>query len=211
METLVVPSRVRSAASLIDQNVAKDHNYLHATDSAFCALTDFRQEYAITVDAHSTIDSALADMVRLGVHALLVTEEEIELGDFQVLGLITAYDIERERPHRSLGSANLGVLKTIKVVDVMTPWNELPVVHYKSLQTLTAADVYRMFQGTGLTHLLVIDLYGDECAVARGLLSRATLAKRLRDGRSGNSSQVRSDGLGHLPGSGGEAQRSGHN
>jgi hypothetical protein len=37
-----------------------------------------------------------------------------------------------------------------------------------------------MFQVTGLTHLLVIENNGDDPAVARGLLSRVTLAQRLR-------------------------------
>ena len=69
----------------------------------------------------------------------------------------------------------------------MTPWNELTVVNYESLQTLTAPVVYKMFQGTGLTHLLVIENHGDESAVATGLLSRETLAKRLRHIRSASS------------------------
>jgi hypothetical protein len=51
----------------------------------------------------------------------------------------------------------------------MTPWNELTVINYESLQTLTASDVYEMFQGTGLTHMLVIENHGDESAVASGL------------------------------------------
>jgi hypothetical protein len=62
----------------------------------------------------------------------------------------------------------------------MTPWNELPLVQYESLQSLTAYDLFEMFQGTGLTHLLVVETHGDESALARGLVSRATLAKRLR-------------------------------
>jgi CBS domain containing-hemolysin-like protein len=70
--------------------------------------------------------------------------------------------------------------RVIRVADVMTPWNELSLVSYDSLQTFTAADVYQMFQGTGLTHLLVIENNGDDSVVARGLLSRVTLAKRLR-------------------------------
>jgi hypothetical protein len=51
---------------------------LQSTDSAFCAFTDFRQECAITVDAGGSIDAAIADMIRMGVHALLVTEEKFE-------------------------------------------------------------------------------------------------------------------------------------
>jgi hypothetical protein len=48
------------------------------------------------------------------------------------------------------------------------------------LITATALDLYQMFQGTGLTHLLIIETQGADSAVARGLLSRATLAKRLQ-------------------------------
>ena len=179
---LLVPPHVRSAASFIEQSAVKHDDYLQDDDSAFCALTDFRQECLITVDADSSIDDAFSDMVRLGVHALLVTQEIIECATEQVLGLITAYDIERERSHGSHGIIDFRAQKHIQVADVMTPWNELPLVNYESLRTLTALDLYNMFQGTGLTHLLVIDIHGDDAAVARGLLSRATLAKRLRHG-----------------------------
>jgi len=82
METaLVVPSRVRSAASLIERTVANDDAHLEPDDSACCALTDFRREYPITVEAESSIDDALNDMNRLSVHALLVTRQEV--GDIE--------------------------------------------------------------------------------------------------------------------------------
>jgi CBS domain-containing protein len=181
---LVVPSRVRSAGALIERTGANDDAYLEHDDSAFCALTDFRRDYVITVEADGPIDDALADMNRLGVHALLVTRQEIGGIEQQVVGLITYYDIERIRPHRYPQASRPNKGCVIPVADVMTPWNELTVVNYDSLQTLTAFDVYEMFQGTGLTHLLVIENHGDESAVARGLLSRATLAKRLRHIRS---------------------------
>jgi len=154
---LIVPSRVRSAGALIERTGANDDAYLEHDDSAFCALTDFRRDYVITVEADGSIDDALADMNRLGVHAL----------------------------YPQASSPNKGCI--IPVADVMTLWNELTVVNYESLQTLTALDVYEMFQGTGLTHLLVIENHGDESAVARGLLSRATLAKRLRHIHSAGS------------------------
>jgi CBS domain-containing protein len=180
---LVVPLRVRPAASLIERTVAYDDAYLESSDSAFCALTDFRREYPISVEADSSIDEALADMNRLSVHALLVTRQELGDIEQQVVGLITYYDIERRRPHRFPQTAVSRERSDIRVGDVMTPWIELPLVRYESLQSLTAYDVYRMFQGTGLTHLLVVETHGDESALARGLLSRATLAKRLHRAR----------------------------
>jgi hypothetical protein len=74
-------------------------------------------------------------MMRLGVHALLMTDEEFERGDLRLLGLITAYDIERQRPPRSPGTIEFRVPKAIKAAEVMTPWNELSLVNYESLRT----------------------------------------------------------------------------
>ncbi len=62
----------------------------------------------------------------------------------------------------------------------MTPWDELSLVHYDSLAALTALELSEMFRGTGLTHLLVIEMQADDSALARGLISRGSLAKRLR-------------------------------
>ena len=182
--SLVVPSGIRLAATLIERAVANEDAYLATNDSAFCALTDFRRDFPITVEADSSIDNALADMNRLGVHALLVTRQEVEGIERQVVGLITYYDIERRRPHRYQQSAVSSELRDTRAGDAMTPCNELPLVHYESLQSLTAYDLYEMFQGTGVTHLLVVEAHGDESGFARGLLSRETLAKRLRRARA---------------------------
>jgi CBS domain-containing protein len=102
----------------------------------------------------------------------------------QIVGLITHYDIERRQPHRSPQVGVSTAYGEVCVGDVMTPWNELPLIKYESLQSLTASDLYEMFQGTGLTHLLVIEAHDDGSAVARGLLSRSALAKRLRRPRA---------------------------
>jgi CBS domain-containing protein len=184
--SLFAPFAVRSATSL-ERIVANDDSYLQSDDSAFCALTDFRREYPITVQSNASIDDALGEMNRFGVHALLVTQDEAGELNSQIVGLITAYDIERHRPHRSPNSHDLKPGKPTTVCDVMTPWNELSLVKYESLQALTAVDIYKMFQGTGLTHLLVVELDGDDSAVLRGLLSRAALAKRLTRSRTGRS------------------------
>jgi CBS domain-containing protein len=185
--SLLAPFPVGSAPSLLERIVANDDSCLQSDDSAFCALTDFRREYPITVQTSASIDDALSEMNRFGIHALLVTQDEAGVLDSQIVGLITAYDIERHRPHRSLNSRDPKPGKPARVCDVMTPWNELSLVKYESLQALTAVDVYKMFQGTGLTHLLVVELHGDDSAVLRGLLSRAALAKRLTHGHASHS------------------------
>jgi hypothetical protein len=113
-------------------------------------------------------------MNRLGVHSLLVTQQELDGEDQQVIGLITHYDIQcrcRRPETRS---------RIIRVGEVMTAWDELALVKYESLRSLTACNLYETFQGTGLSHLLVVAFQDDDSVVARGLLSRATLAKRLQ-------------------------------
>jgi CBS domain-containing protein len=180
---LVVPARARSATSLLGRTAVSEDAVLEPDDSAFCALTDFRFDYPITVGPDSAIDDALADMHQFGVHALLVIQDDVDDMEHQVVGLITHHDIECRNLHRHPGSAT-HPRSALQVSEVMTPWNELSLVHYDSLTDLTAADLFERFQGTGLTHLLVIEMRIDESALARGLISRGALAKRLSRYRS---------------------------
>ena len=63
---LVVPSGVRLAASVIERTVANDAAYLESDDSAFCALTDFRRDYPITVEPQrmnfSSLDTSMCSV-----------------------------------------------------------------------------------------------------------------------------------------------------
>ena len=181
--TLVALPRVRATAGFVERRVADDDTYLEPGDSAFYALTDFRRISPRTIEAHASIDAALAEMNRRSVGALLVTKESSFEECPQIIGLITEYDIQRERPHRYDKNSVFVKPRHASVGEVMTPAEELSLVHFESLQSLAAIDVYKMFQGTGLTHLLVIETQGDASFEARGLLSRATLARRLRCGR----------------------------
>jgi CBS domain-containing protein len=184
MEDLFSVRPESGTAASIEPTAANSDAYSASRDQAFFGLTDFRHEYLITVEADSSVEAALDDMSRLGVHALLVTRQEVESTDQQVVGLITHHDIERSRPHRSPQAAADDEHRVISVGEVMTPWNELPLVRYESLQSLSASELYEMFQGTGLTHLLVVESDDNGCVLARGLLSRATLAKRLQPPRA---------------------------
>ena len=179
--TLIVPSHVRSAATLAARSPALEGElHLESDVSALCAMTDFRREYPITIEANVSIDEAFADMKRLQVHALIVVPQDSDSLDICVLGLITSYDISKERPHRSISAQVTEIRRYRTVGEVMTAWNDLTLIKYASLQALTAKGIYELFKGTGLTHLLVVEDRGNESAVAIGLLSRSMLAKRLQ-------------------------------
>ena len=176
----LIPSRIRPAASLQKRIVAKDEGDWGATDSAFCALTDFELDFPITVDVQASVEDASKDMARLDIHALIVTRRGLRGIEPQVVGLVTAHEIKLAQTVRPESE---GQFRTLSVEDAMTPWDELSSVKYESLKNLTAQDLHELFQGTGLTHLLVVEVHDDDVAVARGVLSRATLARRVKQGR----------------------------
>jgi hypothetical protein len=95
----------RTAAALPRRAHAADTE-LAPGDAALWALTDFCDDWPITADEDRSIDDALADMIRFGVRALLVTRSCYESRKPKIAGLITSYDIQGERPPQFLQAAN---------------------------------------------------------------------------------------------------------
>jgi CBS domain-containing protein len=176
---LLVTSRGRIPAALPRRAHAADTE-LAPGDAALRALTDFCDDWPITADVDRSIDDALADMIRFGVRALLVTRSCYESRMPEIAGLITSYDIQGERPIQFLQASNQRRHSEICVGHVMTPWDELPLLDYESLRSLSVAGVHELLLSAGLTHLLVVELNGNEPALVRGLLSRSELERRLR-------------------------------
>ena len=174
--SLLVNAPGQPAAALARRVLSYDTE-LEPQDSAIYGLTDFHSEPPITVSPERSIHNALQDMTRLRIHALLVTDRRPAKRDQAIYGLITSSDIRRV--NLSARPAYASDRRTPRVGEVMTPGDLLPLVKYDSLKVLSASDLNDMFQGSGLTHLLVVESHGDDVWVARGLLSRMTIAKRL--------------------------------
>ena len=157
-----------------------DGQPIELSDPAIYAVTDFKRDYPMTVDAERQIDEALGDMIRLGVRALLVSKDQ------RLVGLITSYDIQGERPIQFLQSSNYSRHQDIRVVDVMTPWDELLALDWEIVESARASDLLAIFEQTNLTHLLVIEVEKktSRCTV-RALASRARLLRQLGERVSG--------------------------
>jgi CBS domain-containing protein len=135
---------------------------LNLRDPAWHAMTDFTRTFPISIVADQTTNEALASMVRFGIRALLVVRGT------QVIGLVSSYDIEGRSDHP-------------RVIDVMTPWNDLATVDWSTMQSSRVADLLEIFHGVGVMHLLVVE-GRDETGggpVVRGLVSRSRIEKRL--------------------------------
>ena len=152
-----------------------DGQFLDPGDPAIHAITDFTREHPATVDEDRQIDAALEDMIRLGVRALLVVRNQ------RIVGLVTSYDIQGERPLQFLQTSNYSRHQDIRVGHIMTPWDHLLSLDWESLQSARAGDLLHVLEDAGLTHLLVIERAAKNGApIVRAMVSRARLTRQLR-------------------------------
>lgn len=159
---------------VLPQRCAADGQPLEYADPAILAITDFTREQPITVDEEGQIDSALDDMIRFGVRALLVLRER------RIVGLITSYDIQGERPLQFLQNSTYEHHQDVRVGHIMTPWEDLPALDWEGIQTARAGDLLEALRHAGLTHLLVIEKAPNQKTIVRALVSRARLERQLR-------------------------------
>src|ERR1700734_3966065 len=170
----LVPMR-RFGDPVLPRRSILDGQGLAPDDPAIYAVTDFKRDYPMTVEAERQIDDALTDMIRLGVRALLVAKDQ------RLVGLVTSYDIQGERPMQFLQSSNYSRHQDIRVMDVMTPWDELVALDWESILSARAGDLLHVLEEAEMTHLLVIERGKKNASpTVRGLVSRARLARQMR-------------------------------
>jgi CBS-domain-containing membrane protein len=101
--------------------------------------------------------------------------------DHHIVGVITSYDIQGERPMQFLQSSNYTHHRDIRVADVMTSWQNLLALSWEDIQSMRAGDLLRVFIDTGLTHILVVEHDRRQATVVvRALVSRARLERQLQ-------------------------------
>jgi CBS domain-containing protein len=173
MKSSTLVSTVSFEAGILPRRTVADGQSLSLNDSALLAVTDFTREYPVTVAADRQIDDALADMVSLGVRALLVRSDQ------RIVGLLTSYDIQGERPMQFLQSSNSRHHHEIRVADIMTPWDALKAIHWGTLQAMRAGDLLHLLDEANLTHAIVVEAHRGTPCVVRALVSRARLIRQL--------------------------------
>lgn len=174
MKTTALVSTVTFEVGVLPRRSVADGQRLSPSDPAVLAITDFTREHPATVDPDRQIDDALNDMVRLGVRALLVGKDQ------RIVGLITSYDIQGERPMQFLQSSTYQHHHEIRVGHIMTPWQALSALNWETVQAMRAGDLLKLVEDSGLTHVVVMeaDRAAHSCVV-RALVSRARLMRQL--------------------------------
>ncbi len=191
METVSLTPAKIDGIGVLPQREATDEQALESGDPAVLAITDFTREHPITVEEDRQIDAALEDMIRFGVRALLVVRER------RIVGLLTSYDIQGERPLQFLQNSNYTQHRDIRVGHVMTPWSDLLAVEWNELHAARANTLLEVLRHHGLTHLLVVERTADQRVVVRALASRARLERQLRVDAAPGAAHARVQAAGH--------------
>ena len=151
---------------------------LPPTAPALEIMTDFAAETPHVVTGDRKIDEALHDMIVFGVRLLLVVR------DSDVVGVITSYDIQGERPIQFLQdpfrSAAPHRHVDVTVADIMTPIEEIRPLRYRWVVGATVGELSDHFRSNADMHLLVAADDGTEHGVViRGVFSRTRLERQL--------------------------------
>ncbi|HQR52006.1 MAG TPA: CBS domain-containing protein [Burkholderiales bacterium] len=141
----------------------------HALD----CMTDLRQVTAVTGRVDETIDAANDHMKQCGVRLLLVIDEAR-----RVKGVISAADIVGERPMQVVQSR--GVRRSdVLVRDVMTPQEELHVLHMEDVRLAKVGHIVATLKAAGRQHAVVVDLDQHGHQKVRGIFSASQIARQL--------------------------------
>ncbi len=143
------------------------------TEPALRVMTDFKHDSPVTVPSDLPIDAALQDMLVARVRALLVVRDD------KIMGLITSYDIQGERPLQFIAASGYSRHDEIEVRHIMTPWKDVRKLDLEWVSHARVADVDNRFQRTTVTHIAVTETAGAQGPFVRGLFSRTHIGRQL--------------------------------
>ncbi len=179
--------RLKPATAYIHPPELPNRAYL--TSPAIEVMTDFNHVRPRTIGPGAPIDEALENMKRVGVRLLLVED-----GDRKILGIVSSYDIQGEKPIKLVQESRIS-RSEISVSDIMTPQAEIEALHMLSVRNAQVGHIVATLRALERRHLLVVQSAGgngepadDEAMpsltsgkqVVRGLFSSAQIGRQLR-------------------------------
>ena len=156
-----------------------DYAYLSPSDPASMAMTDFRNGLMIRTPASTSIELALQQMKLSGVRFSFVVDDRASL-----LGSVTSYDIQGEKPIRFLQSLDhslsTGAWRDVTVADIMEPVAAWHVLDHSTVARLVIGDVASLMTEAARRYLVVVERQKDgQQWQVRGLFSGARIQMLL--------------------------------
>jgi predicted transcriptional regulator len=147
--------------------------YLSLDDPAARATTNFLEDPPLTVTEDCLAQKALDEMYRLGVRTCLVAN------DRAVLGLITDAHLDAVAGQRA---GDYRFSASLRAVDVMIPVAEAPAIEWDTIQNSCVRDLLEVFEGAGVSYLVVLQRESAMLTTVRGIVARDRLARSLHLG-----------------------------
>ncbi len=179
--------RLKTATPYVHPPELPNRAYLNSP--AIDVMTDFNHDRPRTTRPDLPVDEALKYMKRIGVRLLLVEDEARS-----IVGIISSYDIQGERPIKLVQESRVSRSK-IRVADIMTPHQEIEALHMLSVRNAQVGHIVATLRALEQRHLLVVQSAGDNGEpgneesmpsigsgrqVVRGLFSSAQIGRQLR-------------------------------
>ncbi len=161
--------RVKSGISC-DTPCPKDASVTE-NDPAITVMTDFTETIAVTIAANASLASALQKMKAQGIRLLFVGDEQK-----QIIGVITAYDIQSEKPVQ-YGAENGIAVSEIQTAMLMTSLEQTPAFDFDFIRQALVRHVIQTMKELERPHTLVIETK-DEQRI-RGVFSTSRISKLL--------------------------------
>ncbi len=147
---------------------------VHLDSPALEVMTDLRVVQVVTIGPEVSIDEALETMKTRGVRLLLVTGDSDD-----ILGLITAKDIQGEKPIKIARESRIPH-SAITVQAVMTPRSSIDVLNMLSLRNARVGHIVATLQELARQHALVVEVDPKTKAqCVRGIFSTSQISKHL--------------------------------
>lgn len=154
------------------------------SEPATLAMTDFRTAPLVTTNFNTSIAESLNQMKASGARFAFVLGPERQL-----VGSITSYDIQGEKPVQYMlsvgGSETTYAWRDVQVENIMEPVHQWKVLEFSQVAGMTIAQLAALVADSGQRYVVVVEPAADPKArQVRGLFSAARLQLLLTGSES---------------------------
>lgn len=142
--------------------------------AALDVMTDLKHIHAAVIEPQERLESANQYMIQRGVRLLLVMGHDRSLA-----GLITANDIQGEKPMRIVQERGIKHSELL-VSDIMTRVDDLEAIAMEVVRSARVGHIIASLKATGRHHTLAIEIDATaRRATVRGIFSLSQIARQL--------------------------------
>lgn len=147
---------------------------VHMDDPAIEVMTDFTLTPPFTISPTDTMDHAINEMKVLGVHLLLVINEE---GHFQ--GILSSEDVWGEKPIKVIQERRIH-RDQVLVRTIMVPYSEVTAFDFELIKTAKVGHIVKTLSEHKQHYALAISPCPDtQVQIIRGIFTASQISKQL--------------------------------